>query len=128
VKRKLIWLLVLLVLFVSLYWVVFRTRSVTYQGEDKNWLVEINAKLVGLNGSYNIEIQYKGRESINDVDYNIYPHYQGGYFSLNGEGSYSWECDSCGYYDKDEELLFFITWREGKSSDEKVKWITLRKK
>jgi hypothetical protein len=122
---------ILFILFITLYLVVFRTRSVTYQGEDKNWRITIHAHLVGLNGSYNIKIQHKGKAPINDVDYNVYPYpnYQGGHVFLNEEGFYYWECnDDCGYYDKDEELLFFISWREGTSLNEKAKWIKLRKK
>jgi hypothetical protein len=128
VKRKLIWSLILLTLFVCLYVVVFRTQSVTYQGEDENWCVKINAELVGLNGSYHIKIKYKGKESISDMDYNIYPHYGGGFPSQDEDGFYHVECnDQCGFYDKDKELLFSITWIEEKSLEEKVKWFKLKK-
>ena len=109
--------------------VIFRSHSVTYQGEDENWLITINAHLVGLNGSYNTRIQYKEKEPIYVVDYNIYPHYQGGgIVSLSEEGFYYSECDDCGYFDKDEELLFFITWKVDTLQDEKMKWIKLKKK
>lgn len=63
-KKKLIWIIILLILLGALYEVIFRTKTVTYMGEDRDWLVKVHAKLVGLNGSYNIEVQYKGKESI----------------------------------------------------------------
>jgi hypothetical protein len=118
----------LLVLLISLYFVVFRTQSVIYYGEDKEWSVKINAQLEGLNGSYTIKIQHKGKESINVIDYNIYPHYQGGVVFLNKDGYYLEKCkDDCGYYDQDEELLFFIVWREDNFPKEKREFLKLRK-
>lgn len=48
-KRKLIWTLIL---YVLLFDEVFRPSTVPYMGEDKNWLIRIEGKLVGLNESY----------------------------------------------------------------------------
>lgn len=128
VKRKLIWALITLVLFVLLFEVVFRTRTVTYMGENKNWLISINAKLVGLNGSYNIEVRHKGKEPIHGVYFNIHPHYDVGFPILNDKGYYYWECkDNCEYYDKDSKLLFFVSWKEDKITEEKMEFIELRK-
>ena len=125
--KKILWF-VLPVLLVSLYFVVFRTQSAMYYGEDREWSVKINAQLKGLNGSYTIKIQHKGTDSINVVNYNIYPHYQGGVVYLNKDGYYVEECkDDCGYYDQEEELLFFIAWKEDNFSKEKREFLKLRK-
>ncbi len=127
-KKNLIWTIIFLVMLVSICEVIFRTKTVTYMGEDKNWFIKINSKLVGLNGSYSIEVRYNGKESIQYVDFNIHPHYEVGFPSLNEKGYYFWECkDDCGYYDKDSKLLFFIVWKEDNNSEEKMKFIDLRK-
>jgi hypothetical protein len=126
--KRIIASLVVLVLVISIYKVIFQTRTVTYIGEDENWFIEINSKLVGLNGSYRIEIQYKGNEVIRNVDFNIHPHYEGVLPSLNKDGYYYWECrDDCGYYDKKDKLLFFVVWKEANHSGEKMRFIDLRK-
>lgn len=115
-----LWLFIFLVLLVSIYIVIFRAKTVTYFGEDKNWIIKINAKLVELNGSYSIEVQYKGKESIEYADFNIHPHYEVGFHSLNDNGYYYWKCnDDCGYHDKDSKLIFFIVWKEEKQSNRK---------
>jgi hypothetical protein len=126
-KKKLIWTIILFILVFALYVVVFRTKTVTYSGENKDWSIKIHSKLVGLNGSYRIEVQYKGEEPIQYVDFNIHPHYDVGIPDLNETGYYIWECkDDCGYYAKESELLFFVIWK-GKDSEEKGRFIVLRK-
>ncbi|WP_423801221.1 hypothetical protein [Neobacillus sp. SAB-20_R2A] len=128
-KRKLFRTFIVLILLVLIYDVNFRTKTVTYLGEDANWSIKINSKLVGLNGSYRIEVQYKGSKSIEYIDFNIHPpHYEAGIPSLDEKGFYQWECkDDCGFYDKDEKLLFFIVWKEGHHSEEKMRFIDLKK-
>lgn len=128
-KKKLIWALIILVLLASIYEVVIKTQTVTYMGENKNWLIKINSKLVGLNGSYNIEIRYKRKATIQNADFNIHPqHYASGFPIFNKNGYYYWECkDDCGYFDKESKLLFFIVWRENNNSEEKMNFIELRK-
>ena len=97
-------------------------------GEDMNWFIKINAKLVEFNGSYSMEVRYKGKKSIENVDFRIYPHYEPGFPTLNENGYYYWECkNDCGYYDKDSKLIFFIFWTEDNKSEEKMKMIDLRK-
>jgi hypothetical protein len=115
-------------MLVLIYDVIFRTKTVTYVGEDTNWFIKISSKLVGLNGSYIIEVQYKGENSVKLVDFNIHPHYEVGIPYLNEKGNYYWECkDDCGYYDKEDKLLFFIVWKEDKQSEEQMKFIDLKK-
>jgi hypothetical protein len=127
-KNKILWGLILFLLVFSLYEMVFRTKAVSYVGEDRDWLIKIDAKLIGLNGSYNIEVHYKGKDIIQGVYYHIHPHYEVGFPSLNEHGYYYSECKSdCGYYDKDSTLLFFITWQDDKLAQEKAKFIELRK-
>jgi hypothetical protein len=108
--------------------VVFRTRTAVYRGENTNWLVTIHSKLKGLNGSYSISIQYKGTRSIQIEDYNIYPFFQGGLDLPVKNNQYHYHCfDDCGYYDKEEELIFFIVWKEGTTFEEKTSFIILKK-
>jgi hypothetical protein len=127
-KKKLIYTLMTLLLLVSFYEVIFRTKTVTYKGEDSQWSVNIENKLVGLNGSYGIEIRYKGKEQIKFVDFNIHPHFRGGFPVKREEGSYYLECNQdCGYYEKESKLLFFIVWREGEKGEEHMRFIDLIK-
>lgn len=126
-RRKLLWAFIILFLLLSLYEVVFRTRTVTYFGENQNWSVKINSKLVGLNGSYNIEIKYKGKGSVHYIDFNIHPRYGGGSAESIKNGYYYEECNDCGYYDRDAALLFFIVWKEKNNSEEKMEFIQLMK-
>ncbi|MDR6999051.1 hypothetical protein [Neobacillus niacini] len=127
-RKKLIWSFIVLILVVSIYNLIIRTRTVTYMGENKNWFIKINAKLVGLNRSYSIEVKYKGKATIQNADFNIHPrHYDLGFHSFNKNGYY-WVCkDDCGYYDKDSKLLFFIVWKEKNDTEEKMNFIDLRK-
>lgn len=91
-KRKLIRTLIVLLVLVLIYDVNFRTKTVTYFGKDANWSIKINSKLVGLNGSYRIEVQYKGNKSIEYIDFNIHPQqYEAGIPSLDEKGFYQWE-------------------------------------
>ncbi|MFD3449872.1 hypothetical protein ACFDTO_35435 [Microbacteriaceae bacterium 4G12] len=128
-KKKIIWVIILFVLLFSYYEVIFRTKTVSYMGESRDWFIEINSKLIGLNGSYSIEVRYKGKNSIQYADFNIYPHfYNVGYSSFDKNGYFYWKCkDDCGYYGKDSKLLFFIVWKEGNDSEEKMQFIDLRR-
>jgi hypothetical protein len=127
-KKKIVWSFIVLVLLVCIYEVIFRIKTVTYIGEDNNWMIKINAKLVQFNGSYRIEVQYKGKESIENINFNIHPHYGVGSPSLDKNGYYLWECnDDCGFYDKDSKLIFFIVWKEENKPGEIMKLIDLRK-
>jgi hypothetical protein len=127
-KKKLIYTLLLLLIVFSFYEVILRTKTVTYKGENSQWSVQIDNKLVGLNGSYRIEIRYKGKERIKFVDFNIHPHFRGGFPARNEEGFYYWECNQdCGYYDQESKLLFFIVWKEGEKEEEQMRFIELRK-
>jgi hypothetical protein len=128
-KKKLLTWLTIFLLILAFYDVIFKTRTVTYFGENKSWMVQIKAKLVGLNGSHSIEVRYKGEESIHDVDFHIHPQHYGGVFpTFNKEGVYYYECnDDCGFYDKSTKLLFFISWKENDQPEEKMNFIDLKK-
>lgn len=96
-------------------------------GEDNHWHVKIHSQLVGLNGSYYIEVRYKGIETIRYLDFNIHTHYSG-FAPSNNSDYYYWECkNDCGYYDKESELLFFIVWKENNDLEEKMNFIDLKK-
>jgi hypothetical protein len=87
---------------------------VTYSGETDKWHVSIESKLIGTEGSYSIFIKYKENKQVKQVEYDVHPHYGGGWIDvedINNDQVYQYECNSCGYYDKEEELLFFIKWK-----------------
>jgi hypothetical protein len=117
------------VFLIAFYVVMFRTKTVTYVGEDENWLIKINASIVELNSSYRLEVQYKGNENIELVNFNIHPHYETGLPTLDENGYYLYECkDDCNYHDKDSKLLLFIIWMEKNHSVENMDFIELKKK
>lgn len=121
--------MVLLLIVLCFYLVVFRTRTVTYQGENANWHVRVQAKLTGLNGTHTIRIKYKGKKSIRVGEYHIKPFFEGEQEPelINGEIVY--QCtDDCGYYSKNETLIFFIAWVEGANQIEKINLIDMSKK
>lgn len=127
-KKKIIWSFIVLLLIVSIYEVIFETKTVTYVGEDKNWFIEINSNLVGLNGSYRIEVRYKGKKPIQDVDLKINPYYELRFSSFTKNDYYFWECkDDFGYYDKKSKLRLFIFWKEANNSEEEMAIIDLKK-
>jgi hypothetical protein len=127
-KKKIIWSIIILVLVVTFYEVMVRGKTVTYMGEDENWVISINAKVEGLNSSYRIVVKYKGKEEIEQLDFNIHPHYESGLPSLDKDGYYVFECkNECTYYDKESELLLFIIWKEKNHSVENLDFIELRK-
>jgi hypothetical protein len=127
-KKKIIWSIIILVLVVTFYEVMVRGKTVTYMGEDENWVITINAKVEGLNSSYRMVVKYKGKEEIEQLDFNIHPHYESGLPSLDKDGYYVFECkNECTYYDKESELLLFIIWKEKNHSVENLDFIELRK-
>jgi hypothetical protein len=108
-RKKLIWTIIIVVLFVSFYEVMLRGKTVTYMGEDENWRITINSKIEGLNSSYTVEVKYKGIEEIEQLVFNIHPHYETGLPVLDKDGYYIFECkNECTYYDKESKLLLFI--------------------
>lgn len=127
-RKKLIWSIITLVLLVSIYEVMLRPKTVTYMGEDENWLITINAKIEGLNSSYRIVVKYKGNEKVENLNFNIHPHYESGLPLLDENGYYIFECkNECTYYDKESKLLLFIIWKEKNHSEENLDFIDLRK-
>jgi hypothetical protein len=127
-RKKLIWSITILVLLVSFYEVMLRGKTVTYMGEDENWLITINAKVEGLNSSYRIVVKYKGNEKVEYLNFNIHPHYESGLPLLDASGYYIYECkNECTYYDKESKLLLFIIWKEKNHSVENLDFIDLKK-
>lgn len=127
-NRKFIWSIIIVVLVVSIYVVLYRTKTVTYVGEDENWHIKITAKIVEMNSGYRVEVQYKGSERIEKLDFNIHPHYAAGLPTLDENGYYLYECkDECGYFDKESKLLLFIIWQKESQSEENMDFIELRK-
>ncbi|WP_147535504.1 hypothetical protein [Bacillus marasmi] len=127
-NRKYYRTLTLLIIVISLYFVVFRTRTATYFGEDQDWQVKVQSKLTGLNGSYTIKIHYKGEKSIQVKDYQITPFFEGLYESELINGQIIYECtDDCGYFDRNENLTFFIVWVEKGNQAEKMRLIKMIK-
>jgi hypothetical protein len=127
-RRKLIYSIILLVLLVSFYVVMIKGKSVTYMGEDKNWRITIHAEIEGLNSSYRIVVKYKGNTEVENLNFNIHPHYENGIPSLDENGYYIYECNNdCSYYDKESKLLLFIIWKEKDHSVENLDFIDLKK-
>lgn len=121
-------ILFLLFLMLCLYLVVFRTKTATYQGENSNWHVEVKAKLKGLNGSHTIRIQYKGKQSIIVREYHIKPFFEGEYEPKLINGQINYQCkDDCGYFAKNETLIFYIAWSEKANEKEKINLIEVTK-
>ncbi|WHZ05547.1 hypothetical protein QNH48_13340 [Neobacillus sp. YX16] len=127
-RKKLIFSIIILVLFVSFYEVMVSGKTVTYMGEDGNWLITINAKIEGLNSSYRIVVKYKGKKEVENLNFNIHPHYESGLPLLNENGYYIYECkNECTYNDKESKLLLFIIWKEKNQSVENLDFIDLKK-
>jgi hypothetical protein len=127
-RNKLIWSIMIVVLFVSFYVVMLRGKTVTYMGEDENWRITINSKIEGLNSSYTVEVKYKGIAEIEQLNFNIHPHYETGLPVLDKDGYYIFECkNECTYYDKETKLLLFMIWKEKNHSVENMDFIELRK-
>jgi hypothetical protein len=127
-RKKLIWSIMIVVLFVSFYVVMLVGKTVTYMGEDENWRITINSKIEGLNSSYTVEVKYKGIEEIEQLYFNIHPHYETGLPVLDKDGYYIFECkNECTYYDKESKLLLFMIWKEKNHSEENMDFIELRK-
>jgi hypothetical protein len=127
-RRKLILSSILLILLVSFYEVMLKGKTVTYKGEDENWMITINAKVEGLNSSYRIVVKYKGNEEVENLNFNIHPHYESGLPSLDDNGYYIYECNNeCSYYDKESKLLLFMIWKEKNHTVENLKFIELIK-
>jgi len=127
-KKKIIWSIIIVILFVTFYQIMLRGKTVTYMGEDENWRITINSEIEGLNSSYTIVVKYKGNKEIEHLNFNIHPHYESGIPSLNNDGYYIYECkNECTYYDKESKLLLFIIWQEKNHLVEKMDFIELRK-
>lgn len=127
-RKKFIWSIMILFLLISFYEVMVRGKTVTYMGEDENWRITINSKIEGLNSSYRVVVKYKGLEKIEQLDFNIHPHYETGLPSLDKDGYYVFECkNECTYYAKESKLLLFIIWKEKNHSVENLDFIELRK-
>lgn len=127
-RKKVIWSIVVFVLLISFYEVMVRGKTVTYMGEDENWRITINSKIEGLNSSYTVEVKYKGIAEIEQLNFNIHPHYETGLPVLDKVGYYIFECkNECTYYDKESKLLLFMIWKEKNHSVENMDFIELRK-
>lgn len=127
-KKKHIWLCLVIVLIFTIYEVLLKTKTVDYTGKNGDWSIEINAKLTGLEGSHSIKIRYTGTGTIERADYRVFPNgYEGSYPDFDKNGSYYWSCSDCSYYDQKDELLFFIVWKERGTSGEKVSFIDLKR-
>ncbi len=110
-KKKFIWSIIVFVFLIAFYEVI-----------------KINASIVELNSSYRVEVQYKGNEDIELVNFNIHPHYDTDLPTLDENGYYLYECkDECNFYDKESKLLLFIIWKEKNHSVENMDFIELKK-
>ncbi|WP_442598792.1 hypothetical protein [Neobacillus sp. D3-1R] len=126
--KKLIRFLIILFLLTTFYIIFLQTKSVSYQGETDDWTVKYRAKIVSLETSYNLRIQYKGKHNVSNVEMNIHPYYAMGTPKLNNNGTYTWKCKGeCRYIEKHKELLAFISWKEKGIQEEKMQFILLKK-
>lgn len=103
-----------------------RQKSITFKGENQNWLVVHQMYLVGTEIEYETKIRYKGNnvrlKNLSSVYYSIGDKdgYLGGTFSLKNSNvfhSERMECYGCKYLDKKEEITFIIgEWEDYKES------------
>jgi hypothetical protein len=98
-----------------------QANSITFKGENQNWLVVHQMYLMGSEIEYNTKIRYKGNNdklknlpslhySITDKDGEL-----GGTFSLKDSNVFQSErieCPGCKYLDKQKEVTFIIGERE----------------
>ncbi|MBM7583951.1 hypothetical protein JOC86_000488 [Bacillus pakistanensis] len=94
-----------------------RPKSITFKGENQNWLVVHQMFLIGTEIEYETKIEYKGNDdklknlpslyySITDKDIEL-----AGIFSLKSSNvfhSERMECLGCKYLDKKKEITFII--------------------
>ena len=94
-----------------------RPKSITFKGENQNWLVEHRMYLVGTEIEYDIKIRYKGDnvqlKNLPSLYYSIGDNegYLGGTFSLRNSNEFMserMECYGCKYLDKKKEVTFII--------------------
>ncbi|MFC0562424.1 hypothetical protein [Halalkalibacter alkalisediminis] len=113
--RKNVYLIMAMVtMLICLYMLFLRFPFVTYYGETENGRVELNAKLAGTEGSYEILFFFKGNEELDHLIFDVHPHFGVGWLSETTRNEeYVYQCEGCGYYDHDDELLMFIKWKEG---------------
>jgi hypothetical protein len=112
--KKISWISVAMLFLICLYCLYLRFPTVTYSGDTELWNVELKAKLVGTEESYELKFIYKEEKSIDHIVYDIHPHYGEGWLSaLNGGNrEFFYQCEGCGYFDYEDELLIFIKWKE----------------
>lgn len=112
-KRNIFWIGATVIFLIGFYMLFLRFPSVTYYGESEKWDVELKARLVGIEDSYEIVLSYKGTEKLDHVIFDIHPHYGLGWLTeMTDDKKFIYRCEGCGYYDQDNELLMFIKWKE----------------
>ncbi|MFC0559179.1 hypothetical protein [Halalkalibacter alkalisediminis] len=94
-----------------------RQKSISFKGENQNWLVVHQMYLVGTEIEYDTKIRYKGNnvklKNLSSLHYSIGDKdgYLGGTFSLKNSNVFHsgrMECYGCKYLDKKEEITFII--------------------
>ncbi len=94
-----------------------RQKSITFKGENQNWIVVHKMYLVGTEVEYDTKIRFKGRDlkfkNLSSLHYSI-SHKDGslgGTFSLKNSNVFYSErmvCNGCKYLDKKNEITFII--------------------
>ncbi|TYS68133.1 hypothetical protein FZC76_10320 [Sutcliffiella horikoshii] len=95
-----------------------RPNSITFKGEDQNWLVVHQMYLVGTEIEYETKIRYKGdNEKIKTLPTMYYSFTDkgenlgvGGVFSLKESNEFKIRmvCDGCQYFDKKKKITFTV--------------------
>lgn len=148
--RRRIWV-VLGVLFVLLVYLEFAPKSVSYQGENSEWQVKLDANLLGNKASNTLTIAYLGEGRVTDAKYHIWPLARSGTLLLNAEdnllpprdrlkraeqvkefaqsGIFVETCtnEHCEYIDNEKELLFTILWQEEDAEEYRLERIVLER-
>lgn len=147
VKKYRLFVLIIMIFCIWFYFMFLRVQAVIYEGANENWEITVHAQLTGTEGSNKIIIQYKGDISIYLAEYKFHPHYGGGIilseetnnsiqqrfqqeksFGFDANGVYESLCrDNCGYYDDEENLLFFIHWKGSQYDEGDTELIKLTK-
>lgn len=94
-----------------------RPKSITFKGENQNWLVAHQMFLIGTEIDYETKIKYKGKDaklkSLPTLYYSLIDRgvNLSGEFSLKNSNLFQserMECLGCKYLDKEKEIIFII--------------------
>lgn len=136
---------------ILLVYLEFAPNSVTYLGQNGDWEVKLEARLVSNVASNILTIGYLGEGTITEAQYHIWPLARSGMLLLDAEdnrlpprerltrwkqtndfrefGLYVERCEGehCEYFDNEKELLFTILWLEDTEQEHRLERLTLKR-